>query len=76
MSSFLVSQKNENTLASCFRFFVIFDDNKAKIVGNNKFEFGLRRCLYSHFGISVKRLDHFIFHFVVSSTISPYFGRV
>ena len=50
MSRFLISQRNEHTLASCFSFFVIF-------VGYNKLQFGLRsRCLYSHLGISVKSI--------------------
>jgi len=35
-----------------------FNDNKAKITGN-KHNFGLRRCIYSHFRISVNCLNHF-----------------
>ena len=60
MRRLLISNNNEHTLASCFSFFVIFDDNKAKIVSNNNVEFGLSRCLDPHFEIPLKCLDHFI----------------
>ena len=70
MRRLLISNNNEHTLASCFSFFVIFDDNKAKIVSNNNVEFGLHRCLYPHFEIPLKCLDH-----VIDSSITNTIGN-